>query len=202
MVCLWKGERFLTLEPCVHFFYWQNVWWSETYFLRWMGWWCYLRWKWDTDQNEHGQQLWSQTVLFGSVAYGPLTLDSQGHYMAVCSTPISSTLSRSFLQLQWAPGLICVNCLDGQMELMSCVHSFCLDVASIGQLGLHGLSAWQLLTVNGPYVAMESCRLWNAQGLGPNSLGREVFHKDVWGPWWAYCPQGPFSQTPGQKASG
>lgn len=104
-----------------------------------------------------------------------LTLGSQEHCVTVCSTPMSSTLPRSSLQLQWAPGLICINCWDGQMELMSCVHSFCLDVASIGQLGLHGLSAWQLLTVNGPYVAMESCRLWNAQGQGPNSLGRERF---------------------------
>lgn len=40
-----------------------------------------------------------------------------------------------------SPGLICINCWDGQMELMSCVHSFCLDVASIDQLGVLGLSA-------------------------------------------------------------
>lgn len=64
---------------------------------------------------------------------------------------------------------------DGHMEPMSCVHSFCLDAASVDRLGVCGPSAWQLLTVNGTHVAMESCRLWNTQGHGPNSLGREVF---------------------------
>lgn len=75
--------------------------------------------------------------------------------------------------------LICFKYWDRQMELMICVHSFCLDVASIDQLDVLSLSTWQLLTVNGPYVPIESCRLWNAQGHGPDSLGREVFHKDT-----------------------
>lgn len=56
--------------------------------------------------------------------------------------------------------------------------------------------------VNGPYVAMGSCRLWNAQGHRPNSLGRESFHKDGWGLWRTYSQQSSFAKTSGRKGSG
>lgn len=75
------------------------------------------------------------------------------------------------LQRWWAPGWS-AKWPHGDQELCPLISS---RRGLSWPAGVCGPSTWQLLIVNGAHEAVESRRLWDTQGHGPSSLGREVF---------------------------
>lgn len=112
-------------------------------------------------------RLWLQAFPLSLLCIKP-TPGSWHHGVTVNSTLMNSmSISAEVM----SPRLVCkmATWRPGAVSLISSRRGLSWPA------GVCGPSTWQLLIVNGPHEAMESCRLWDTQGHGPSSLGREVF---------------------------